>query len=278
MSFPCKPTAKSSFDSDPVERRRIHLCLAVAALLFFACALAPAQKRCPSPKHGPPVRLLIVTGGHDYEPVEFFRAFDRMHNISYQHVFTGGEAKPEAFPLGGLGHYDVVLFYDMEPGAITPEWLDLLNRGGGIIFLHHALGSFPATTDFRSIAGGQGNFAEKRPEGVPRSTFHHNVLEHFTITDRTHPVTCGTGDFAMTDEGYDHVEIEPGAHVLITSDFPTDNRAVAWTWEYQGKRVLMLQPGHGSLGLPADHGPTAYQNPDFLRLLQRAIFWTAGRL
>lgn len=252
--------------------------LIIASLLLLTSVAAPAQKQCAKPRTGPPVRLLIVTGGHDYEPVEFFHAFDAMPNIRYQHVFTRGEAKPEAFPLGGLGQYDVVLFYDMEPGTITPEWRDLLNRGRGIIFLHHALGSFPATTEFRSIAGGQGNFAETRPQGVPQATFHHDVLERFTITDQTHPITCGTRDFTMVDEGYDHIAVEAGAHILMTSDFPTGNPAVAWTWNYQGKRVFTLQPGHGSLGLPADHGPTAYQNPDFLRLLQRAIFWTAGRL
>lgn len=256
----------------------IRLQLAFAGAMLLVSAPAPAQTHCSPPKAGPPLRLLVVTGGHDYEPVEFFRAFDAMPNIHYQHVFTRGEAKPEAFPLGGLGQYDVVLFYDMEPGAITPEWRDLLDRGRGVVFLHHALGSFPETTEFSSIAGGQANFAKDRPAGVPQSTYRHNVLEHFTITDRTHPVTCGVGNFEMVDEGYDHVVVEPGAHVLMTSDFPTGNPPVAWTWDYRGRRVFLLQPGHGSLGLPADHGPTAYQNPSFLRLLERAIFWAAGRL
>jgi hypothetical protein len=250
--------------------------LALALLLVASSALA--QKACPTPKKGPPLSLLIVTGGHDYEPVEFFRAFDKMPNIRYQHLFTRGLAKPEAYPLGGIGHYDVVLFYDMEPGAITPEWRDLLDRGRGIVFLHHALGSFPATTELRSIAGGQANFADTQPTSVDKSTYLHNVLEHFTITGGAHPVTCGVSNFAMIDEGYDQVQVDPAAHVLMTSDFPKGNPAVAWTWKYQGRRVFQLQPGHGSLGMPADHGPTAYQNPQFLRLLQRAILWSAGRL
>ena len=254
-----------------------NLCAAIVLLSLAATGIA--EKPCASPKAGPPLRLLIVSGGHDYEPVEFFHAFDVLPNIRYQHVYTRGEAKPEAFPLGGLAKYDVVLFYDMEPGAVTAAWRDLLDRGRGIVFLHHAIGSFPASTDLRSVAGGQANFAKEPPAGVTQSTYRHEVLEHFTIADHAHAVTCGVNDFAMIDEGYDHIAIEPGAHVLMTSDFATDGqRAVAWTWEYRGRRVFTLQPGHGSLGLPADHGPTSYQNANFLRLLERGILWSAGRL
>jgi len=255
---------------------RIGLGLTLAGAIF--AAPGQAQTRCASPKAGAPLNLLIVTGGHDYEPVEFFRAFDAMPGIRYQHVFTRGTAVPLAFPIGGLGRYDAVLFYDMEPGAITPEWRDLLDRGRGIVFLHHAVGSFPASTELRAIAGGQANFKDERPAGVTKSTYEHNVMERFTVTDRAHTITCGVADFAMEDEGYDNVVVEPGAHVLMTSDFPKANPAVAWTWDYQGRRTFTLQPGHGSLGAPADHGPTAFQNPDFLRLLTRGIFWSAGRL
>lgn len=248
--------------------------LAATAVL----AVSPGWAQCPAPKAGPPLSVLIVTGGHDYEPLEFFRAFDAMPGIRYQHVFTRGRAIPQAYPRGGLGKYDVVLFYDMEPGNITPEWRDLLERGRGIVFLHHALGSFPGGTEFRAIAGGQANFKDERPAGVVKSPYEHNVVERFTITDRSHPVTCGTPDFSMMDEGYDQVVVEPGAQVLMTSDFPKANPAVAWTWTYQGRRTFTLQPGHGSLGMPADRGPSAFENQTFLGLLQRAIFWAGGRL
>lgn len=253
--------------------RRWLLSLAGVALLA-----APAEARCTEPKAGAPLKLLIVTGGHDYEPLEFFRAFDTLKGITYQHVFTRDTAKPQSFPMGGLGQYDVVLFYDMEHGDITPEWRDLIARGKGIVFLHHAIGSFPGSTELRAFAGGQADFKAERPAGVPLSTYEHNVLEHFTITDHAHPVTCGVHDFAMIDEGYDHYFVDPGAHVVMTSDFPTDNRAAAWSWSYEGKRVFLLQPGHGSLGMPADHGASAFQNRDFMRMLNRAIFWAAGRL
>lgn len=233
---------------------------------------------CPKPsKSALPVRLLIVTGGHVYEPSEFFAAFNAMPNVRYQHVLMV-EGKPVAVPVGGLGQYDVVLFYDMEPKTITPEWRSLLERGNGFVFLHHALGSFPESPEFKAIVGGHANFSEGPQPGVPSSSFHENQTQHYSIIDHQHPATCGISDFDMTDEAYDNIDIDPAAHVLMKSDFPKLSHAVAWTWNYGGKRVFYLEPGHGSFELPPDHGPTAYQNESFRELLNRGILWTAGRL
>jgi uncharacterized protein len=237
-----------------------------------------AAEQCPKPsKSAPPVSLLIVTGGHLYEPSEFFAAFNAMPNIRYQHVLMV-EGKPVAVPVGGLGQYDVVLFYDMEPKTITPEWRSLLERGKGFVFLHHALGSFPESPEFKAIVGGHANFSEGPQPGVPSSSYHENEPQHYSIIDHQHPVTCGISDFDMTDEAYDNIDVDPAAHVLMKSDFPKLSHDVAWTWSYAGKRVLYLEPGHGSFELPPNHGPTAYQNESFRKVLNRGILWAAGRL
>jgi hypothetical protein len=52
---------------------------------------------------------------------------------------------------------------------------------------------------------------------------------------------------------------------------------VAWTWPYGQKRVLYMQMPHGSLEPLPDHGPAAYENASFERLLDREILWAAGR-
>jgi uncharacterized protein len=238
-----------------------------------------AAERCSVPaKAAKSVNLLIVTGGHPYEPSEFFRAFDGITNVHYDHVLMM-EAKPVAVPAGGLRpHYDVVLFYDMEDKLITPEWRDLLDRGDGLVFLHHAIGSFPGSPEYKAIVGGHGNFFPEHWPGVPNSIPYENTLQHYSIVDREHPVTCGTKDFEMVEEPYDDVDIDPSVHALIRSDYPKHTPIVAWTWSHAQKRVLYIQMGHGSLGLPPDHGPTAYENASFLKLLARGIYWTAGRL
>lgn len=248
--------------------------LLLAGTSTHGIAAAP----CPKPsKSGTPLKLLIVTGGHEYEPSEFFSAFNAMANVRYQHVLML-EGKPVAVPVGGLGQYDVVLFYDMEPKTITPEWRSLLERGNGFVFLHHALGSFPESPEFKAIVGGHANFSEGPQPAVPSSSFHENQTQHYSIIDHQHPATCGISDFDMTDEAYDNIDIDPAAHVLMKSDFPKLSHAVAWTWNYAGKRVFYLEPGHGSFELPPDHGPTAYQNESFRKVLNRGILWAAGRL
>lgn len=94
-------------------------------------------------------------------------------------------------PQNGIGRYDVILFYDMEVGEITPEWRSLLDHGGGFVFLHHAIGSFPNSSEFATIVGGHANFAREPVSGAPlQSTYHMNQRQHFTIKDRDHPVTC----------------------------------------------------------------------------------------
>jgi uncharacterized protein len=259
--------------------RGLRSMLRVLALSLAAVSTAAvAADSCAEPsKTSTPASLLIVTGGHLYEPTEFFAVFNAMPNIRYDHVFLM-DAKLAAVPVGGLAHYDVVLFYDMEPDAISPDWRSLLDRGKGFVFLHHAVGSFPGSPEYKSIMGGHGNFLDEKWPGVPNSSYHMNQRQHFSIVDRKHPVTCGIEDFEMIDEAYDNIDIDPTAHVLMTSDFPKLSNAVAWTWNYANKRVLYLQLGHGSLELPLDHGPTAYQNASFKRFLTRGILWSAGRL
>jgi len=255
----------------------------VSFLAIMACTLliageSAAKSGCAEPpKSSKPVELLLVTGGHPYEPSEFFAMFSALPTVHYQHVYME-EGKPIAFPPGGLGQYDVVLFYDQSLKGITPEWRSLFDRGRGIVFLHHALGSFPDSPEYRAIVGGRYKYPSERNPDLPHSSYHMNERQHFTIVDRSHPITCAIADFDMLDEAYDGLEIDPGSHILMKSDFPKRTPAAAWISSYAQKRVAYIQPGHGSAFLPPDHGPSSYQNESFKRLLERAILWSAGRI
>jgi len=166
----------------------------------------------------------------------------------------------------------------MEPNSITPEWRSLLDRGKGFVFLHHAIGSFPDSPEYKAIVGGHGNFSAEQHAGAPNSSFHENEQQHFSIADKSHPITCGIADFDMVDEAYGNVDTDPAAHILVKTNSLQGMPSVAWTWAYEKKRVFYMQMGHGSFGLPPDHGPTAYENASFERLLDRGILWAAGRL
>jgi type 1 glutamine amidotransferase len=258
----------------------LRLLTCAIALLQAAVGLpAAAAARCTSPSPvAKPVSVLIVTGGHEYEPSEFFRTFNAMANVHYDHILMM-EGQPVAVPAGGIrDHYDVVVFYDMEAKVITTEWRSLLERGGGFVFLHHALGSFPGSPEYKSIVGGHCNFFPEPRPGVPSCSFHEGEHIHFSIVDHSHPVTCGIADFDMLEEAYGNMDIDPAAHVLVKSEYALGTTPVAWTWSYKNRRVFYMEMGHGSLGLPMDHGPTAYQNPWFQQLLTRGVLWAAGRL
>jgi type 1 glutamine amidotransferase len=76
-------------------------------------------------------------------------------------------------------------------------------------------------------------------------------------------------DFDITDEIYNYYDVKPGVHVLLTTDHPGSGKVIAWTHTYQKSPVVYLLLGH-------DH--TAYQNPNYRRLVERAILWVGGRL
>ena len=78
--------------------------------------------------------VLVITGGHDFQPEPFWEMFDSLENLSYE-----AETFPNAFQhlsIEGAKDYDALVFYDMWQ-EITPAqraaYVDLLNHGVGIV-------------------------------------------------------------------------------------------------------------------------------------------------
>jgi type 1 glutamine amidotransferase len=228
------------------------------------------------------VSVLVVTGNHAFEPLEFFDALRGMQGLRIDHAMIGTRGTLIAGPKGGLGRYDVVLFYDHQKAipTITPHWRDLIARGTGLVFLHHALASFPQSAEMKAIAGGQARLTGDAANAAARGlgTFHAGERQRFTIVDPDHPVTCGIQPFEMEDEAYDGLEMEPGVVPLVRSSFPRRTPVVGWAWMHGQQRVGYLQPGHGSIFMPLDQGPTAFDHPEYLKLLRRYLLWAAGRI
>jgi len=88
------------------------------------------------------------------------------------------------------------------------------------------------------------------------------------IVAKAHPITAGLKDFIITDEIYWGFRTTPDATPLITTTQPKSGKPLAW-YRTQGKsRVVYLQLGHG---------PSAYDDPNYRRLLAQSIQWTAKR-
>jgi type 1 glutamine amidotransferase len=74
-------------------------------------------------------------------------------------------------------------------------------------------------------------------------------------------------DFEIDDETYKGFYVNPDVTTLLRVDHPKSSPVIGWEHEYGKARVAYIQPGHG---------PTAYSNPNYRRLVENAINW-AGR-
>lgn len=220
------------------------------------------------------LRVLIVTGGHGFDRKEFFSMFDGHPDITYEEV-----QQPKANELWGTAavkRYDAIVFYDMWQ-RITDKQREnfvrmLKDDGKGIVVLHHAIASYQDWDEYTRIIGAKYFLAPgKDPDGNlrPRCQYKHDVRMTVHIADGKHPITRGMSDFEIIDETYKGYWVSPKVHVLLTVDHPLSEEKIAWAHTYGKARVVYIQLGHG---------PTAYRNANYRKLVIRAIRWVAGQL
>ena len=229
--------------------------LAIFVLLLGAIAMANEN-----------VKILIITGGHDFEREPFFKMFSDMKNVVFDTV-----SHPSANALyssSKMDDVDVLVFYDMYQDISEQQqadFVDLAKRGKGFLFLHHSLVSYQAWDDYKQILGGRYNL---EPEDKSKtSSFKHGLDMHITIADSTHPVVSGLKDFVIHDEAYGNFEVLPGVHPLLKTNHPESGEIIGWTNEYGKSRIVYLQLGH-------DH--FAYENENYSTLVRNALMWLAN--
>jgi uncharacterized protein len=255
----------------------------------------------------PALDILVTTGGHPFEAAPFFAVFDDLcRRADRRFRWTANDA-PER------GH-DVVVFYDM-PGlrftgsdppveALPPTaaqrrvFDDLCAAGCGLVFLHHAIASWPAWDGFAELVGGRFHYQPARLGGhdYPDSGYRFDVEHTVEVVDGEHPVCAGLGpSFTLTDELYCFPVLEEMVTPLMRTTFDTGDSSrfysadlairgdrnsnegwthppgsdlVAWTRTVGRSRLVYLQFGDG---------PDTYGDPTFRHVLSNAIRWTGGR-
>jgi len=217
------------------------------------------------------IRVLVVTGGHDFENEPFFKLFKDNPEINYRAV-----EHPKAHALlkaDAAKEYDVLVFYDMHQeisDEAKADFLARLKEGKGLVVLHHAIADYQRWPEYAKIIGARYYLEKTVVDGVEkaRSVYKHDM--HFTIhvADPKHPVTRGVKDFEIHDETYNLFDVAKGNHVLLTTDEPESNHVIGWSKTYGEARVVYLQSGH-------DH--FAYENPNYQQILKQAIRWTARK-
>jgi hypothetical protein len=219
------------------------------------------------------LNVAVVTGGHPFNKAEFLKLFQGYDDIAYVHLpqKTGGEL----FENIDNWPYDVIVLYNFNQ-QITPKqqknFLWLLDRGVGLVILHHANDAYPHWPQYAEISGVQSHFAAWQQNGVSMapSDFSRGLVPFKVhVADTAHPITRGLADYDCRDETYCRRSFDPGVHPLLTTTEPSSDKLIGWTKTSRKAWVVYIQSGHDE---------TTYHNPTYRTLVVRAIRWTGGRL
>ena len=154
----------------------------------------------------------------------------------------------------------------VEKGGIS--FLKLLERGVGVVALHHSIGAFQDWSGYRRIIGTKFYLKETEENGVKYQvgSYKHDVDFKVYVKDSEHPVTHGINDFSIHDETYKGCVFEQDNRVLLTTDHPASDEPLCWVRNYAKARVCYIQIGHG---------PGVYDDTNYRRLVLQAIKWCA---
>lgn len=246
--------------------------LALAATWGVGGWIAARAEEGP-PREDAKVRVLVVTGGHDWQGDldGLFRKDAGVEFVRLDHQKT--ERKPLPTIAAGAEGFDVIVLYDMwQPiSDAEKEGFARTVRGGkGLVVLHHALADFNAWPEFRRMIGGRYFLSGYVEDGVdkPGSTYQHDVTMKIQVAKDEHFITKGLADFELHDEAYNRFAVDPAAHVLLRATNPESGPVVAWTKPYGKGRVVAIQLGHDF---------HAFEDPSYRTLVSRSIRYAARR-
>ena len=241
--------------------------LPTVLMLALSFGGGPSAVAANSPAaHPDPLKVVVITGDHPFTEKTFIESFQG--NADIQFVHAPQQNHDEIFEDVSNWDYDVMVCYhfsQLTPSPARQEgFKQLLNRGVGLVVLHHGTLTYPQWPESEQI------FGRKRDVGGP---FGYYVNQRYTVrlADPTHPILQGMTDFAVEDETYDRYygEPRPDNHILLTTEHKPSETELAWTRSYAHARVFAFQLGHDT---------PVFTNANYKRILAQGIRWTSGRL
>ncbi|BDZ65095.1 ThuA domain-containing protein [Agromyces mangrovi Wang et al. 2018] len=225
-------------------------------------------------------RALVVRGGWDgHRPIEASDLFLPFLERSGYDVRI--ESSPAVYADAETMAETDLIVQCITMGEITHEEVsglrDAVAAGTGFTGWHGGIAdSFRASADYLQLVGGQ--FAAHpgrapEPSGEPRDDA--NFLDHvIELTDlgRTHPVTQGLDDFAITTEQY-WVLHDDLIDVLATTTHPVRpwhpwrrplTSPAVWTRDWGAGRIVVTTPGHD---------PEVLDDPNVRTVIERGMLW-----
>ena len=253
--------------------------------------------------------ILLITKGHPFQRDAFFEVFDSLGGVRWTHVEQ--PAAQAFFDPKLAAPYDAFVLYDMpgirfrpdgppdfiEPPAEFERHIEeLLERGFGLVFLHHAIAGWPAWDRYADIVGGRFLYLPGELRGAKRqdSGYRHGVMHEVRVV-ADHPVTRGVPPtFSMTDELYlyevfeaDVVPLLRSGHAFEARNFysaakvvrerqmfsnegwshPHGSDLIGWVKHHRNSPIVYLQCGDD---------PVAYSNAHYRTLIKNAIDWVSS--
>ncbi|MCK5066983.1 MAG: ThuA domain-containing protein [Bacteroidales bacterium] len=212
--------------------------------------------------------VLVIVGGHEYDTTEFFEMFHSMEGINFDSV--SHPAALELLSSSKVGQYDLLIFYDFIPDMPLSDstlYLKLTRLGMPMIFMHHAICTFQQWDGYQQMVGGRYVMPGFHPDSTLHSGYAHDMDLKIEVLDPSHPVTSGTGEFMIHDEGYYNILINKEVHPLLGTSHRYCAPQVAWVNECDRSTCLYLMFGHDK---------QAYTNTSLHQLLKNSIFWLSG--
>ena len=259
------------------------------------------------PEQDGKLNILLVTRGHPFDRDTFFDVFDSNPEIQYSNVEH--PAAQFMFNPEMAKRFDCYVQYDMpgvqfgdagpeypEPPEFYKEGVRAMGEAGcPLVIMHHAAAAWPAWPEWAEIVGGHFLYTPMKSRGVHKPDSGYNIdVSHRVSPVLDHPITAGIKPFKIVDEVYLSQVFEDSVIPLFTSDweFTRNNfysaanavvrgelnsnddwhhdngsNLVGWIKTYKNAPVVYLQFGDG---------PSAYENPNFRRILAQAIKWASS--
>jgi len=206
---------------------------------------------------GGKVKVMFLRGGgvHDWKnnPPILKAVLDRTNDFEVTFTENLGDLKER------IKNFDIIAVYTtgMELAKEQEKGLcDFIENGGGFVGIHSASDSFKNADRYWEMVGGR--FAG------------HGAGKYIVyIYDYDHPITKGLKDFEIEDETYCHnYHRNAQMRSLTRMNRGNERQSMSWVSSYGKGRVFYTGNGHGR---------QAWSNPNFQRLVVRAMYWAADR-
>ncbi|MBX3252972.1 MAG: ThuA domain-containing protein [Chitinophagaceae bacterium] len=249
---------------DGQKRRYSRLRSTVPWVILIVVVLCGLSKAKPASS----IRVLIVTGtdieAHNWRET----TIAAMEELSKDPRIKA-DTLTDIYKLGltDLSRYDVLYLNFNNWGKPDPDaqaennLKQYVARGGGLVVVHFASGSFETWPEYVKLAG---KVWDRKNTHDPRGAFK------VEIADSLHPITKGMTSYDTDDELYICLTGNEPVHLLARAKSVVTGKyhPMAFTLAYKKGRIF-----HTALG----HDARAIHVAGTAELIRRGVAWAAGR-